>query len=505
MYNSLFVRFLAVLLSLTGFAVVATAQTAKESPPRKKGNAAYPRYPGDGPRYQPTKSIPSTSAAPTNSRKIGPNEGSESIKNDYARSSSFADKNNAFGGFFANGDKKTNLFTRLENQMRSGTDPRTTMDSAFGDYILKGISRYEDRGQRVVFAPVLTALDKSLAIYRATSGADVPQLKDSILAGRTKPKGTNKANIHLIDVYVHPDQLTRDQLLAKVGPKAFTQIYSEQLKDAKANPVVLNLTVKNEADATTLRNLVIEMYGTSLNDIPRNYWPLVGYNADGSPIPRLERIAVLKKEDAPNLAKRLVALYGTDLSKLPEEYRHLVSTTADGKKVFSINKGQSIDLVTTDQSTNLSVYNKDRPFTLGFFNGSPGRPKLFPNPNWVVIEFDPRNMQLYSADQASSVYESDSNRFIRVYENLDQVTDQHIAYALAVHTSVSNFDELQTKMSNAVRPKMPKEASSILSSLETQVYELCADCAGVSDESPAPSKKASGKKVPAKPTAKTQR
>lgn len=424
MSNSLIVRFVAVVLAVFGLAPILTAQTAKDGSNKNQGTAGYERYRGDKTPYKPKSAQASTAKSSSNSADVSKEKGgAEAIKNSYAREASFERKNNAFGGLFSNSEKKAILKKRLQNEMGTpanpGTDPRTAMDAAFGDYIAKGISRYEDRGQKIVFDSSLTALDKALAIYRSTRGSDVPRLKEYMLNGRPMPSGTNDENILITEVHVYPDQLSRDQMLAKLGPQAFGRIYSDELKTRTANPQKETITVKSD-------------------------------------------------EDAVKLIKRMVEVYGVP----------------DQRSIYDLQEGDSQ--------------------TISIFNGNPSKTKLFPNPNWVVIEYPPQAWQAFTADQAQSFNVTFNGRYMRIFENIDQVSDLQLSNAIAVHTSVSNFDELQARMSRPVVDRMAKEAAAMLSNLDAEIYQVCRECMGIEEQTPA--KKESVKKAPAKkPATKNQR
>jgi len=419
MSNSLTVRFLAIVLAVLGFTPIAGAQTAKDSGQKSRGTAGYERYRGDKTAYKPKSSTTTSSSNSIDTSKE--KGGSEAIKNSYAREASFERKNNAFGGLFSNPEKKAILKKRLENEMRGGTEPRTAMDAAFGDYIAKGISRYEDRGQKVVFDSSLTALDKALAIYRSTRGSDVPRLKEYMLNGRPMPSGTNDENILITEVHVYPDQLSRDQMLAKLGSEAYGRIYSEELKTRTANPQKETITVKDDKDAVKLIQKLVEVYG-----VP------------------------------------------------------------DQRSIYDLQEGDTQ--------------------TISIFNGNPSKTKLFPNPNWVVVEYPPQALNAFTADQAQSFNVTFNGRYMRIFENIDQVSDLQLSNAIAIHTSVSNFDELQARMSRPVVDRMAKDAAAMLSNLDGEIYQVCRECMGIQDTVAASSPKKVEKKAPAKPLAtKNQR
>ncbi len=296
----------------------------------------------------------------------------------------FSRMNHYLGGVWANETKRHILKERLENDIKDGKDPREVFETAFGPYVTSGTARYADRGQTIVWDPSLTALDKTLAMYDATKGGDVPRLKD-YMGGRN------------VEVHVHMDQSKRDQVLKKIKKPAFSKIYSDELATRQANPSIERFTIKTQKDADKLSQV---------------------------------------------LSKKLPQVKGT----------------------FQMEEGSTFDLTLLD--------------------ANPQSPRMLPGSGWVMIEYSPMNMGAFAARQGQTFNYSNNGRYLRVYKSLEEVTDQQLALADAIHVSASNFANLQNRMSRPADKETEREILAMMDDLDMIIYQNSAVAMGLQDETP---------------------
>jgi hypothetical protein len=414
MYNSkaiLSARAVALLLILGSVAEASFAQSRRAAP----GSPRSQREKYDQQQQQKRASQPKTAIETT--------QGAKAIENYYTGAGAkFDDWNRAVGGLWSNDQKRALLVKYLQNETKKGASLREALGVGFNKYVEGGVKRYADQGQILNFDPSMTALDKTLAIYSATRGGDVPRLK----------------SLSSVGVQVNLDKTHRDQMLKLLGSD-FAEVYSEELKERVPNPREISFDLKTQSDIDAFTSFLAKKYS------PEEAYIIVaglqGSKKTGRTIP----ITINRSLNQNGLTLNTSQTFVVPELELTSDSRPIIAPVATGKP-------DSFKHIESDG-----------------IGSDPSIKRLLESPDTVVIEFDPNNAQIFN--QRSAFIRFNGDRMFQIFNSLESVNDAQLASALAIHVSASNFDNLQSRIAEDPYTRVTDEMVRGLQDLDKDLYQ----------------------------------